>query len=214
MQARMVGARGVLAGETQPLAKDRACVVGRSDQVELPLLDGKVSREHCRFLFDGGFFVVEDMGSRNGTWVNGKRVTRAILFHGDRVLIGDQEFRFELEDDRADDTSGLDLQADAGANAYATEIKEPSRFILLSEADTQDPDQAAWTGGRISMGAITRDGSDTPPGNAPIDGRHNGFANVLFADMSIGVLEVAPDRPTSPIKNVNANTPLWTLPAD
>ena len=97
---------------------------------------------------------------------------------------------------------------------YATEIKEPGRFILLSEADTQGPDPAEWTGGRISMGAIVRDGSDTPPGNAPIPDRHNGYANVLFADMSIGVLDVDETVPTDARRNVNANTPLWTLPAD
>jgi len=94
---------------------------------------------------------------------------------------------------------------------YATEIKDPSRFILLSEAHTQDPDPANWTGGRITMSAITRDGSDVPPGNAPIPGRHGGSANVLFADMSMDVLRVSGEHWT---KDVNLNTALWTLPAD
>lgn len=100
--------------------------------------------------------------------------------------------------------------ADKHADAfYYTEIEKPSEFILLSETDTQSSDPTPWTGGRISMGVITRDGSDDPPDNAPIVGRHGGFANVLFADMHVAPMQVdGQSWPTA----INGNTRLWTLP--
>jgi pSer/pThr/pTyr-binding forkhead associated (FHA) protein len=126
MGARLVGAQGILEGKVQALDPSGECMVGRSESAEIPLLDNRVSREHCRFRFEDGFFMVEDLGSRNGTWVNGKRVSRAILFHADCVQIGAQEFRFELEDDSRVQTSRPVIGADESASSegYATEIKE------------------------------------------------------------------------------------------
>lgn len=100
---------------------------------------------------------------------------------------------------------------------HQADIKKHSAFILVSEADTQATDAVDywtgavhWTGGRISMAAITRDGSDEPPGNAPIVGRHSGYANVLFADLHVEAL-LALEGEGSPT-NVNEDTGLWTLP--
>ena len=93
----------------------------------------------------------------------------------------------------------------------APQIAVPSEFILLSEANTQDSNPSNWTGGRISMRAVSRDGSDIPPNDAPIPGRHAGKANVLFADLHI---EMRPAQPGGSVGNVCADTWLWTLPND
>lgn len=95
---------------------------------------------------------------------------------------------------------------------YYTEIKDPAQFILVSEADTQDKDPLEWTGGRIAASATDRDGSDEPSGPSPIVGRHNGYANVLFADMHVEVRRASTDERAD--WNVNDATNLWTLPAD
>ena len=87
-----------------------------------------------------------------------------------------------------------------------SEVKDAARFIVMSEADTQDPDPANWTGGRISMGAV-----NAPPNDAPIAGRHEGWANVLFADMHVEMMQANGEHWA---KNINDNTALWTLPND
>ena len=94
---------------------------------------------------------------------------------------------------------------------YYTQVARPAEFILVSEADTQDPNPANWTGSRISMGAIARDAADLPPYDAPIVGRHGGWANVLFADLHVEAMEVGGGHWT---KDINTNTALWTLPDD
>jgi hypothetical protein len=56
--------------------------------------DQQVSREHCRIRIEAGRFVIEDLGSNNGTYVNGNRVAEAQLREGDIVQIGGTEMQF------------------------------------------------------------------------------------------------------------------------
>lgn len=70
------------------------CVVGRGADVDFVLEDGNTSRRHCRVLLDGTGYAMEDLGSRNGTFVNGTRIQRHALTDGDVVRIGGTEFVF------------------------------------------------------------------------------------------------------------------------
>ncbi len=66
-----------------------ATIVGRGKEAHVRLDDTGASREHARFLeTEDGTYVVEDMGSTNGTFVDGKRIERASLQSGDRIHIG------------------------------------------------------------------------------------------------------------------------------
>jgi len=63
--------------------------------VRLPLPD--VSRRHCQFVFEDGHWHVLDLKSLNGVFVNGERVVRCLLRHGDEVRIGGFTFVADLE---------------------------------------------------------------------------------------------------------------------
>jgi len=65
---------------------------GRNVEAVLFLDDITVSRHHAAFVCEGGRLWLEDLGSTNGTYLNGKRAERAELFAGDEVIIG----RFHL----------------------------------------------------------------------------------------------------------------------
>ncbi len=56
--------------------------------------DPTVSRRHARLRLDGDYWVVCDLRSRNGTWVNGWRVEEAIIRDGDRLTMGHLELVF------------------------------------------------------------------------------------------------------------------------
>lgn len=80
---------GKSQGSELVLADPGELVVGRSGEAGLLLLDSMVSRKHARFRVDGGVVSVEDLGSANGTFVNGQKIRKAVeLSAGDRVLIG------------------------------------------------------------------------------------------------------------------------------
>lgn len=63
--------------------------IGRAPECELVLKDSRVSGRHARLHARDGVLVLTDLGSTNGTRVNGHRVTEVVLGAGDRILIGD-----------------------------------------------------------------------------------------------------------------------------
>ncbi len=70
--------------------------LGRSPACEIPLEDSKVSRRHAKVVVEDGQARITDLGSRNGTVVNGERIEgEAILLPGDRVQVGDSVVLFE-----------------------------------------------------------------------------------------------------------------------
>src|SRR4051812_3290093 len=71
--------------------------VGRKRDNDLSLSDEGVSHQHCEFVSEQGFFVVRDLGSQNGTWLNEQRVEEARLRDGDEVRIGGTRIRIALE---------------------------------------------------------------------------------------------------------------------
>lgn len=72
----------------------KTITVGRGPQCDLQILTHFVSREHARVTLSGGTTVIEDLGSRNGVFVNAVRVDRRHLQQGDLVMIGETQFRF------------------------------------------------------------------------------------------------------------------------
>lgn len=69
--------------------------IGRSEDSEVVLVDPSVSRTHAMVEIDGDDPVVRDMGSTNGTFVNGRRVRSHPLHDGDELLFGNTKMRFE-----------------------------------------------------------------------------------------------------------------------
>ncbi|MEO8372063.1 MAG: SpoIIE family protein phosphatase [Candidatus Solibacter sp.] len=66
-------------------------LIGRQPENHLILRDSRVSRSHARIVLVDGAYVLEDSGSRHGTFVNGKRVSRKVLDNTDRVEFGAQD---------------------------------------------------------------------------------------------------------------------------
>ncbi len=81
----------------KPIAIDRAVIlVGRGEDCDV-VINGskKISRKHCCLVHSDEVFLIRDLGSTNGVWVNGKRIDReSPMEDGDRVAIGDVKFRF------------------------------------------------------------------------------------------------------------------------
>lgn len=93
---RLVIRKGVGAGTDHALASP--CVVGRHASATFVLGDQLVSRNHFRVISEGGAWFVEDLGSTNGTVVNGRRVTKQQLADGDVLHVGNTELQFVQKD--------------------------------------------------------------------------------------------------------------------
>lgn len=91
-------------------------VIGRDAELaHIAIVDGQISRVHCRILRTDDDWVMEDLSSRNGSWVNGERVNRARLAAGDRLRIGSSQFIVE------DTLTGKDPLIGAKVSGYAFE---------------------------------------------------------------------------------------------
>jgi len=66
-------------------------LIGRQPESHLILRDSRVSRAPARIVVEDGAYVLEDMGSRHGTFVNGKRLQRKVLENSDRIEFGAQD---------------------------------------------------------------------------------------------------------------------------
>src|ERR1700722_12451690 len=72
-------------------------VVGRREDCDLRIPLGEVSRKHARLVRDGDTLRLEDLGSSNGTYLNGQRVQEAVLSPGDSVQIGPVVFVLQID---------------------------------------------------------------------------------------------------------------------
>jgi pSer/pThr/pTyr-binding forkhead associated (FHA) protein len=74
---------------------DEAVVIGRMSECDVPLTDPNVSRRHAEVRREDNEFVVVDLGSTNGTRVNGAGVKERQLVDGDEITVGTTKLRFE-----------------------------------------------------------------------------------------------------------------------
>jgi hypothetical protein len=91
--------RGPNAGSTFRLDNDLT-TAGRHPDSDIFLDDVTVSRRHVEFYREDGRFTVRDVGSLNGTYVNGSRIEEAELFGGDEVQIGKFRLQFLTSPER------------------------------------------------------------------------------------------------------------------
>lgn len=113
---------GKYQGGEFPLRANREIVIGRSSDLDMVLVEDMVSRKHAKIVTGEGNVVIQDLGSTNGTFVNGEKIKKARLKEGDRILIG---------------TSILKLIAKAGA---ATGADEAAAKSALERAAAQKKD--------------------------------------------------------------------------
>jgi predicted component of type VI protein secretion system len=96
LKLALVADSGLNIGAVFPLLSERH-VLGRKLDAAIPVEDTKVSREHALIDQRNGFFFLVDLGSTNGTYLNGRRVQQAEkLSLGDHVRIGSSVFKVQL----------------------------------------------------------------------------------------------------------------------
>jgi hypothetical protein len=105
---------GKYQGGEFPIVPEKQIIVGRSSDLDMVLVEDMVSRKHARIQMQSDQIWIEDLGSTNGTFVNGEKIKRARLKEGDRVLIG---------------TSILKLIAADGSRESTTDAKRELEYV-------------------------------------------------------------------------------------
>jgi diguanylate cyclase (GGDEF)-like protein len=100
----LVSLRGELMAVPIPLERDEV-IIGRALEADVRLNDTRASRLHAKITTEGSgeareaSYRITDLGSTNGTMVNGELITEAVLSDGDKIVIGDHLFRFDMLDE-------------------------------------------------------------------------------------------------------------------
>lgn len=111
---------GKYQGGEFPLRTNREINVGRSSDLDLVLVEDMVSRKHAKFVTGDETISVQDMGSTNGTFVNGEKIRKADLKDGDRILIGTSIIKLVV------------VQGE-GARAAMTELEARSKMQVTAQ---------------------------------------------------------------------------------
>jgi hypothetical protein len=177
-----------------------AITIGRTDECDVVLYDPGVSRQHARIFSEGPSYFVEDMGSANGTKVNGLAVKKQQLSEGDSVALGAVVFRFS---EQVKATNGA--PAVPGTRIVAAEEIRKKKTAFLP--DNATPEQANALGRKpttaLSAAEVNQAlGKSAPGKSAPPAGRLSaadrarirrespgliGSARIFWLDASEGV---------------------------
>jgi pSer/pThr/pTyr-binding forkhead associated (FHA) protein len=169
MKVQLVVVRGKPEGKVIPLVGP-SFKIGRGETCHLRPNSEQVSREHAEFTINGGAVVVRDLGSRNGTLVNGKALTAEACRLKDRdlVQVGPLTFAVTILDAPA-------MVAKAAASPTAPKAASPddvsgddidSWLVGPNSAVTADQPTAVYGGDTITISAF-KDAGSAPPKTAP-----------------------------------------------
>lgn len=100
MQLTLVMVREGSENRSFPIKKDNT-VIGRREDCDLRIAIEAVSRKHCRIAVAGDSVIIEDLGSSNGTFVNGSKVKRTEVSAGDTIQVGPVAFVVQVDGEPA-----------------------------------------------------------------------------------------------------------------
>lgn len=102
----LVAIEGPLAGNKYQISPDEEIVLGRSEECSIHIPDTEISRQHASLTLHNAGIWVQDAGSRNGVFINEKRIVRPTeLRPGGRLRMGNHAFVLELSEIDNDDPS-------------------------------------------------------------------------------------------------------------
>lgn len=130
---------GKYQGGEFPIAEGHAIIIGRSSELDMVLVEEMVSRRHARILLQDGEISIEDLGSTNGTFVNGEKIQRGTLREGDRILIGTSILKVATASESARRES-LEVQAARASQRGVTRLPDDAPRMSGSLEEIPLPD--------------------------------------------------------------------------
>jgi pSer/pThr/pTyr-binding forkhead associated (FHA) protein len=163
--------------------------VGRSDANTLSIHDGSVSERHCEIYDNGADLIVRDLGSTNGTVINGKVLRNAqdAIAHGGTIKFGGVEARLELSPANSTSDAGTDITA---IHSYARHQNSaprptPSSTVLKASPLTDSYENTMIL---LSANASVASLAPTPAANESPSRRSKYIWSLVIAALGLGFL--------------------------
>lgn len=174
MIAKLIVASGKSAGRSIAIKRNRL-LIGRAEECDVRPLSEDVSRRHCEVIVGPAEVWVADLGSRNGTFVNGQRISeKTKVADGDIVRVGALELKVSCVDPTAkagteDDVSRWLVADEKPAGMFDTTQTMPLQPAAESPKPTAAPasaDASAITRGPVAVGDALK-AAKAAPGSLP-----------------------------------------------
>ena len=183
LQAKLKAVGGTHDGEVIPLQSKRF-LIGREEDCHLRPNSDSVSRHHCAFIVDEFSVRVRDLGSTNGTYVNGQRVQGSVgLQSGDHVEIGNLEFEVVISSEAVGGknavASGETTQASSNAASPDFQVSSEDASaktivdIPVAEFPTGEDDNTRMRSGETTIIAAQPAANQLPPVEDLMAGPHD-----------------------------------------
>lgn len=150
--AVLIGMSADVKGQTREINAD-GLSIGRSTENDLPIDNSSVSGRHCTLSLEGEHYVLRDLGSTNGTRVNGQDITETVLSPKDTLQIGSVDFLFNLEDIPLSEAEAIYNKIEI-VEAAGPAVK-PQSFASISPFGARRREhQGAWSTVIVILGVI------------------------------------------------------------
>jgi len=138
--AVLIGMSSSVKGKKFELSLDET-FVGRNTQNQISINDTSISGRHCSIVRDGNKFSLHDLGSTNGTRLNGAGVTKIGLRPKDIVQVGNVELMFDGQDVEVDSGTSSDT---AKIEVVAEPVQIPRNFHTASPFGNRSDNRKPW----------------------------------------------------------------------
>ena len=174
---------GKYQGGEFPLPETGEIVIGRSSELDMVLVEDMVSRRHAKITVTTGQIFLQDLGSTNGSFVNGEKIKRARLNEGDRILIGTSIIKVIATDSPQNLSHAKARLEDVAAGKRTSQV----RTMTGSIAEVPLPDLLQLFAASKKSGTLVVR-TDDHAGKIFLD-----KGRVVFASVD-GRMDVAPDK--------------------
>lgn len=198
---------GKYQGGEFPIGEGQEIIIGRSSELDMVLVEEMVSRRHARIQLQDGVITIEDLGSTNGTFVNGEKIQKGTLREGDRILIGTSILKVVTSADTSTRRESLEAQAARASQRKGTQRSDEAPRMSGNLEEIPLPDLLQLFGTSRKNGVLVLR-SDERQGRiylrdgvirfARIDGRDEiGALKSIYRmlDWNKGVFELDPPDP-------------------
>lgn len=138
--AVLIGMSSAVKGRKYELTHDES-FIGRTSQNQIPIDDPSISGRHCSIVRDGNKFSLIDLGSTNGTRLNGASVTKIGLRPKDILQVGSVELMFDGQDVEVDSGAASDT---AKIEIMAEPVHIPQNFRTASPFGNRKDNRKPW----------------------------------------------------------------------
>jgi len=121
---------GKYQGGEFPLRPNREIIIGRSSDLDMVLVEDMVSRKHAKITTDDHTVSIQDLGSTNGTFVNGEKIRAVRLKEGDRILVGTSIIKLVAASGEAPVPAGSISENEARSRLQVTANRRPEPKMM------------------------------------------------------------------------------------